>query len=287
MYSWEKAFAAAIQTIRKNERGILAKAAYAQSLLVASVPVAPILAGVITFIAAAETADAGSNPLTAPTVFAVMAMFNLMRFTLATVPRGVRSGTEALVGLKRLKEFLLLEDRPPPFDLPDASDVAIAVRSASFAWSSVINRSDQEKMEQAPSRRASKRALKKEAELARLRKTSLPAGMSHTHELEDVVVLNGISLTVKTGQLVGICGGVGAGKSSFLSGILGQMKLMAGEVRCQPSIAYVSQQAWIQCETLQQNILFGTVGVLARGACVAGVSLPSPHPRLALNAATS
>jgi len=256
-YSWERAFAAAIQTIRKRERDILAKAAYAQSLLVASVPVAPILAGVITFVATAQTAAPGSSPLRAPTVFSVMAMFNLMRFTLATVPRGVRSGTEALVGLKRLKEFLLLENRPPPFPVPKSEDVAIEVRSATFAWSSVINRSDQKKVARTPSKASRRESKRRATDAGRKRNVSLAPGESHTHVLEDVIVLRGVSLTVKTGQLVGICGGVGAGKSSFLSGVLGQMKVMAGDVFCRNSIAYVSQQAWIQCQSLRDNILFG------------------------------
>ena len=41
---------------------------------------------------------------------------------------------------------------------------------------------------------------------------------------EEVTTLTNISLEVPTGQLVGIAGGVGAGKSSLISAILGEVR---------------------------------------------------------------
>ena len=43
-------------------------------------------------------------------------------------------------------------------------------------------------------------------------------------EEEEVTTLTNISLEVPTGQLVGIAGGVGAGKSSLISAILGEVR---------------------------------------------------------------
>uniref|UniRef100_A0A665W9R8 Uncharacterized protein n=1 Tax=Echeneis naucrates TaxID=173247 RepID=A0A665W9R8_ECHNA len=59
------------------------------------------------------------------------------------------------------------------------------------------------------------------------------------------------------GSLVGICGGVGSGKSSLLSALLGQMTLLEGNVAASGGFAYVSQQAWILNDSLKENILFG------------------------------
>uniref|UniRef100_A0A8D3AKW7 ATP-binding cassette sub-family C member 5 n=1 Tax=Scophthalmus maximus TaxID=52904 RepID=A0A8D3AKW7_SCOMX len=61
------------------------------------------------------------------------------------------------------------------------------------------------------------------------------------------------------GSLVGICGGVGSGKSSLLSALLGQMTLLEGNVAASGGFAYVSQQAWILNDSLKENILFGNV----------------------------
>ena len=52
-------------------------------------------------------------------------------------------------------------------------------------------------------------------------------------------------------------GQVGAGKSSLIQALLGEMEKHGGHVALQGSVAYVPQQAWIQNNTLKENILFG------------------------------
>lgn len=54
-----------------------------------------------------------------------------------------------------------------------------------------------------------------------------------------------------------IVGTVGCGKSSLLAGILGEMRKFNGLLNTHGSIAYVSQQAWIQNMSFRDNILFG------------------------------
>ena len=67
-----------------------------------------------------------------------------------------------------------------------------------------------------------------------------------------------LNLEVKKSEIVAIVGMVGSGKSSLLSGILGEMhKLNNGLINLNGSTAYVSQQAWIQNATIKENILFG------------------------------
>ncbi|XP_018340398.1 PREDICTED: multidrug resistance-associated protein 1 isoform X2 [Trachymyrmex septentrionalis] len=70
-------------------------------------------------------------------------------------------------------------------------------------------------------------------------------------------ILRNINLHVEQGQLIAIVGTVGSGKSSLLSALLGEMDKISGKVNTKGSIAYVSQQAWIQNATLQDNVLFG------------------------------
>ncbi|CAL1682835.1 unnamed protein product [Lasius platythorax] len=70
-------------------------------------------------------------------------------------------------------------------------------------------------------------------------------------------ILQNINFHVEQGQLVAIVGTVGSGKSSLLSALLGEMEKLNGKVNTKGSIAYVSQQPWIQNATLQDNVLFG------------------------------
>ncbi|KAK7506164.1 hypothetical protein BaRGS_00002276, partial [Batillaria attramentaria] len=68
--------------------------------------------------------------------------------------------------------------------------------------------------------------------------------------------ISNISLEVEEGSLVAVVGVVGAGKSSLLSAILGEMDKIQGSVSVKGSVAYVAQQAWIQNATVRDNILF-------------------------------
>ncbi|KAK0586920.1 hypothetical protein LWI29_014449 [Acer saccharum] len=70
--------------------------------------------------------------------------------------------------------------------------------------------------------------------------------------------LRNISLMVKPGEKVAICGEVGSGKSTLLAAILGEVPKIDGTVQVYGKIAYVSQTAWIQTGTIQENILFGS-----------------------------
>lgn len=70
-------------------------------------------------------------------------------------------------------------------------------------------------------------------------------------------ILEDINLKLEKGSLNAIVGSVGAGKSSLVSAFLGEMDKVTGRVNTIGSIAYVSQQAWIQNATLRDNILFG------------------------------
>uniref|UniRef100_A0A674DT44 ATP binding cassette subfamily C member 12 n=1 Tax=Salmo trutta TaxID=8032 RepID=A0A674DT44_SALTR len=66
-----------------------------------------------------------------------------------------------------------------------------------------------------------------------------------------------VSLARLKGNLLGICGNVGSGKTSLISSILEQMHLQHGSVTADGAFAYVSQQAWIFHGTVQDNILMG------------------------------
>ncbi|KAG2460889.1 ATP-binding cassette sub-family C member 3 isoform X3 [Polypterus senegalus] len=71
------------------------------------------------------------------------------------------------------------------------------------------------------------------------------------------VTLNNINLLVPGGSLAAVVGHVGCGKSSLISALLGEMEKLEGKIAIKGSVAYVSQQAWIQNATLRDNILFG------------------------------
>lgn len=70
-------------------------------------------------------------------------------------------------------------------------------------------------------------------------------------------VLEGISFSAHKGELSCIVGRVGAGKSSLLQSLLGDLWKFRGEVVMRGKIAYVAQQPWIMNASVKENIVFG------------------------------
>ncbi|BAT98418.1 hypothetical protein VIGAN_09207300 [Vigna angularis var. angularis] len=71
------------------------------------------------------------------------------------------------------------------------------------------------------------------------------------------LTLRDVNLEIKWGQKIAICGPVGAGKSSLLYAVLGEISKISGTVNVFGNIAYVSQTSWIQSGTVRENIIFG------------------------------
>ncbi|RYH28459.1 ATP-binding cassette domain-containing protein [archaeon] len=78
------------------------------------------------------------------------------------------------------------------------------------------------------------------------------------HPEQDIhVIVKNVSLRIQPGSLNVIIGATGAGKSSLLSAVLGETLILSGERYMVGEVAYSTQTAWIQNETLRDNILFG------------------------------
>ena len=113
--------------------------------------------------------------------------------------------TEAHVGFKRLQELLELRDYVHPSNraAPASSDTSIELQHASLAWE-VMNSNDKEK---------TKGKDKKDSEKGKL------------SNIEFIPCLFDLNLDIKKGQLIGVAGGVGSGKTSLISAIMGEVRL--------------------------------------------------------------
>ncbi|KAG7137733.1 Metal resistance protein YCF1 like [Verticillium longisporum] len=74
---------------------------------------------------------------------------------------------------------------------------------------------------------------------------------------ESKTVLRDIDFTAYKGELSCVVGRVGAGKSSFLQSILGDLWKINGQVEVHGTVAYVAQSPWILNATVKENIIFG------------------------------
>ncbi|KYO27274.1 hypothetical protein Y1Q_0021210 [Alligator mississippiensis] len=252
MYAWETSFAIRIKGIRKMERKILEKGGYVQSVNLALTPIVSIVAVVMTFILHTLL----KQELTASVAFNVIAIFNVMKFSIAILPYSVKAAAEAKVSLKRLKKILKAEIPPSYVKQLEDSENAVVMDNATLYWEHQNEHRENEKNKKTMNRKnAYKCQPETEPEFSH---TVTSQTMEEGKVDSKVCVLRNISFIVKKEKVLGICGNIGSGKSSILSAILGQLHLNDGTVGVDGTLAYVSQQAWIFHGSVRQNILFGT-----------------------------
>uniref|UniRef100_A0AAR2L7B4 ATP-binding cassette sub-family C member 5 n=1 Tax=Pygocentrus nattereri TaxID=42514 RepID=A0AAR2L7B4_PYGNA len=220
MYAWEESFEKKITDIRKKERLLLEKAGYVQSVNSSLTTLVPTLATIFTFIVHTTI----GLPLQPSAAYTIIAVFNSMRMSMGLLPFSVKSLAESKVALARLKRLLLVKD-PDPY---------------------LIQNNDLD----SPSRPVAN-GLKRDEVLP----TEVTQNDTHTPHTNPT--LRNITFTLPKGNLLGVCGNVGSGKTSLISSILEQMHLQSGSVSANGTFAYVSQQAWIFHGTVRDNILMG------------------------------
>ncbi|KAL9583744.1 MAG: hypothetical protein Q9212_002531 [Teloschistes hypoglaucus] len=69
--------------------------------------------------------------------------------------------------------------------------------------------------------------------------------------------LENINFTARKGELSCVVGRVGAGKSSLLQAVLGDIWKVKGEIVVHGRTAYVAQQSWVMNASVKENIVFG------------------------------
>ncbi|XP_061493478.1 ATP-binding cassette sub-family C member 5 isoform X2 [Rhineura floridana] len=270
MYAWVKAFSQNVQKIREEERKILERAGYFQSITVGVAPIVVVIASVVTF----SVHMILGYDLTAAQAFTVVTVFNSMTFALKVTPFSVKSLSEASVAADRFKSLFLMEEVHMVKKKPANPHTAIEVKNATLAWES-SHASVQGSPKMTPKMKKDKKEKMKlqqhegqQAMLAEQKGHLLvdsddppsPEEENKYVHLANVRlqrVLYNVDLEIEKGKLVGICGSVGSGKTSLISAILGQMTLLEGSISVDGTFAYAAQQAWILNATLRDNILFG------------------------------
>ncbi|XP_077981991.1 ATP-binding cassette sub-family C member 5-like [Glandiceps talaboti] len=231
MYAWELSFSKAIAAIRDLERRYLTKAAFVASV---NLTVSPLVCVVAAVIAITGHILSG-HEITSTQAFTIVALYNAMRYTVATTPFAVRGLSECSVAIIRMKIILDMTDYLPCQLKPSNPKNAIEIKNATFAWEKqedIVDDDDEI--------RKRKEAMKREKTL----------------EEQFDMVLHDIDFNLQKGALIGVCGGVGTGKTSLVSAIINQLECVYGSLAVDGKFALATQQAWILNGTVKDNILF-------------------------------
>ncbi|CEF61191.1 ATP-binding cassette sub-family C member 8 [Strongyloides ratti] len=218
LYAWEIPMSKIIEDIREKELECIKKASVIKSFMDTFNQSSSFFVALFTFTTY-TLSDQNSHFLTPQVAFVSLTLFNLMRSPVTMLGMLINETVRVVVSNKRLKEFLTADE---------LDEKAINYTKNSFDGNN-----------KCPD--VGSISIKK-------------ATFSWEHDRNN---LENISFNVKSGKLVVIVGKVGSGKSSLLSGILGEMTKISGEVEINGSVAYFSQQPWIQNLSLKDNILFG------------------------------
>ncbi|GIQ80078.1 hypothetical protein KIPB_000818 [Kipferlia bialata] len=209
----------------------------------------------------------------ARTSYYVMSINNVLQSPLRSVPFLFLMYAESTISWERIQTFLALPEtvRPASTPNPDHPDLAIRVRG-SFAWA------DEEATKALPASLSldyKKRGPpggkpKRNGPPGGKPKRGPPGGRPQRPQPVDVVpvateidvsslpVVRDLDISIKDGETVGVAGPVGAGKTSLLCALLGELYSVGdSEAAIYRSAAYCGQKAAIFNSTLRNNILFG------------------------------
>ncbi|XP_069614144.1 ATP-binding cassette sub-family C member 4 isoform X2 [Ranitomeya imitator] len=211
MYAWEQSFTELVNDIRKKEISKVLISSYLRGINLASFFVASKVIVFVTF----TTYVLLGNVISASRVFVAVSLYGAVRLTVTLFfPSAIERVSEAKVSIRRIKNFLLLDEvSKPAVDQPEENekDLLVQIQDLTCYWDTTL---------------------------------AMPT-------------LQNISCTVRPGELLAVIGPVGAGKSSLLSAVLGELPKGKGFVDIRGRIAYVSQQPWVFSGTVRSNILFG------------------------------
>jgi len=218
MNAWEELFIAKVISVRREEKRSLRIAGYAQSLAIASGCVVPVVA---TFVTVLSVVFSGSD-LLASDAFSAITVFFVMLFGMRMIPYGndpsdlhhrrhvlgMRYLAEARSAITRIQELLLFPKYESSIPLPqptsptDSNQIAISMSNSSFSW------------DVAPKPSAS--TVKADSEADPL-----------TEPKSNPQCLQKLTLSIKKGELIGLCGKIGSGKSAFLNALLGHVSIIS------------------------------------------------------------
>ncbi|XP_043284228.1 ATP-binding cassette subfamily C member 4-like isoform X2 [Venturia canescens] len=283
MYAWEKPFCAMVELARRLELRVVRKSSYIRGIYMTFNLFTTRVALYCTLI----TMLIFHEDLTAEKVFVFSSYFNILAHTMSGMfVRGFAEIAECMVAVDRLQNFLMYEEVES-----GNTESATMFAASTDTMDSCDSRPS--------SRRFSKRELpyidddenhseerdatdKKPNGVAVVANDVVKNSTNSYYDQRDGVyegkwalkltnvtakwefsqpenVLDRLNVTVGRGKLYVVIGAVGAGKSSLLKAILGEMTLSEGHVASVGSRSYASQEAWVYGGTVRENILFNSL----------------------------
>ena len=217
-YTWEDPITVKIANLRNREKGLMYKRNVVSAFQSILFSCTPVWVTISIF---SVYVGLMGHSMTPDIVFPTLVVVNLLRLPLMMLPGLIPQWTAAKQSLQRINTYLTKDEL-------QTGVVSIPPRTDSLFD---------------PSR---------EPPSIKIRE-----GFFGWNKDERDALLKNINVTFPAGKLSAVVGKVGSGKSSLLMALLGEMHMSKGSISNYGSVAYASQQAWIQNCSVRDNITFG------------------------------
>ena len=184
----------------------------------------------------------------------VVPMFNLPAF--------IRFFYETIISLSRIEKFLCYKenDNKQIEYLPKNSEYAITIEDIDFGVENLII-DNKRKTSEDESSKLTVVIYNNENENERYNENKRGLNEKKYAEKGKIELLQNITFKIKKGEHVAIIGEVGSGKTCLLNSIINNLAVLnkeniKGNIKLSGKISFVSQNAWILNDTIEQNILF-------------------------------
>ncbi|KAI9221891.1 hypothetical protein BC828DRAFT_356519, partial [Blastocladiella britannica] len=263
LLAWEIPFLSTIRDQRERELYYVIRVAVLKAAIIGVAIAAPATAAIIVFSVYAALPD---HTLMPSVIFGSLSLLNLTRMPLWQIPQSYGFAVDAVVSIRRITALLVadeVEAMPTVVDSGELGVAAISVHDASFVWDSSAHDTDVTTAKRGGDEGDESMSLVPAA-TTQQRKSGTDTDGDDDQDGDVVDIppaplpyISDLNLTINKGELVAVVGKVGAGKSSLLSALVGEMQRVAGEVVFDGSVAYCPQVPWIQNARLRDNVLFG------------------------------
>lgn len=241
-FGWESSFLTRLKEIRGQEiRSIQTLLAIRNGILCISLSI-PTFASMLAFITYSLT----NHNLDPAPIFSSLALFNSLRMPLNILPLVIGQVTDAWTAFNRVQDFLLAEEQNEDIERDESMNNAIELEHASFTWERLPT--DEKEISKTDKKAAAQEKKEKANPENHETSNDTPAQPFKLHDM---------TFEVGRNELLAVIGTVGCGKSSLLSALAGDMRVVDGAVRLSTTRAFCPQYAWIQNTSVRNNILFG------------------------------
>ncbi|XP_034472333.1 probable multidrug resistance-associated protein lethal(2)03659 [Drosophila innubila] len=231
MYAWEMPFEKLISSTRASEMRVIRKVNYIRGVMLSFELTLGRIAIFVSLLAFVLT----GGQLTAERAFCVTAFYNVMRRPVTKFfPTGMTQVAELLVSLQRITEFMLRDETGDQLLEGEVEDNKKAAEKKNLLNNGILPVASSSDM------------------LVEIKDLRARWNVEHTDP-----ILDDINIKLQRQQLVAVIGPVGAGKSSLIQAILGELRAETGSVKLHGRCSYAAQEPWLFSATVRENILFG------------------------------